>query len=50
MVWAASTSFCAKNSWLAPTIVAHSGMIPERLAALHAEVTALRSALAKALT
>jgi hypothetical protein len=31
-------------------IVARSGMAPERLAALNAEVTALRSALAKGLT
>lgn len=50
MVGAASTSFCAKNGCLAPMIVARSGMTPERLAALHAEVTALQSALAKALT
>jgi DNA-binding MarR family transcriptional regulator len=40
----------AESGCLAPMIVARSGMAPERLAALNAEVTALRSALAKALT
>lgn len=40
----------AESGCLAPMIVARSGMAPERLAALNAEVTALRAALAKALT
>jgi len=38
----------AETGCLAPTIVARSGMTPERLVALNAEVTALRRALAEA--
>ncbi len=39
----------AESGCLAPTVVARSGMPPERLVALNAEVTALRKALAEAL-
>lgn len=39
----------AETGCLAPTVVARSGMTPERLVALNAEVTALRRALADAL-
>lgn len=39
----------AETGCLAPTVVARSGMTPERLIALNAEVTALRRALANAL-
>lgn len=39
----------AESGCLAPTVVARSGMTPERLVALNAEVTALRRALADAL-
>jgi DNA-binding MarR family transcriptional regulator len=39
----------AESGCLAPTVVARSGMAPDRLVALNAEVTALRKALANAL-
>lgn len=39
----------AETGCLAPTVVARSGMTPDRLIALNAEVTALRRALADAL-
>ncbi|KQM62382.1 MULTISPECIES: MarR family winged helix-turn-helix transcriptional regulator [unclassified Sphingomonas] len=39
----------AETGCLAPTVVARSGMTPDRLIALNAEVTALRRALAEAL-
>ncbi len=39
----------AETGCLAPTVVARSGMTPERLVALNAEVTALRRALAASL-
>ncbi|MGN5375223.1 MarR family winged helix-turn-helix transcriptional regulator [Sphingomonas hankookensis] len=45
---AAGRARWAESGCLAPTIVARSGMAPERLAALNAEVAALRKALADA--
>ena len=46
---AAGRARWAETGCLAPTVVARSGMTPERLVALNAEVTALRRALADAL-
>lgn len=46
---AAGRARWAESGCLAPTVVARSGMTPERLVALNAEVTALRKALADAL-